>query len=111
MIFADFYGSSSLFANTQVALQERIAEIFRARSEDVVIRRITVESTYPGAELWIELSSEEQLMRHGRDLAQRVTDVIRQLTGEDVWVLFRVVPLSHVYLNGEPRRRGAGTLE
>lgn len=111
MIFVDFYGDPKVFTDAQLPLQEHIANVFHTRPEDVVIRRITVESQYSGTEIWIELSSDEQLMRHGRELAQTVSDVIRARLEGDVWVLFRVVPLSHVYLNGEPRRRGAGTLD
>lgn len=111
MIFADFYGTPSLFGKSQEQLQERIAAVFRARAEDVVVRRIEVDSDYPGAEIWIELSSDEQLARYGRELAREATAVIREHAESDVWVLFRVVPLSHVYMNGEPRRRGGGTLD
>ncbi len=106
MIFAEFYGSSSLFADSLSAIEARIAAVLRARAEDVVVRRVEVESDYPGAEIWIELSSEEQLVRHGQELARQVSAVIRANSDIDVWVLFRIVPLDRVYLNGEPRRRG-----
>jgi len=111
LIFAEFYGSTSLFADSLAGLESRIAAILRARPEDVVVRRVEAESDYPGAELWIELSSEEQLVRHGRELAQQATAVIRAKSEIDVWVLFRIVPLDRVFLNGEPRRRGAPGLE
>lgn len=87
-------------------MEQRIASIMRARPEDIVIRRIEAEDDYPGIEIWVELSSEEQLARHGRDLARGLTEVVRSHLDTDVWVLFRVVPLDRVYLNGEPRRRG-----
>ena len=45
-------------------------------------------------------------MRHGKQLAQEVSDAIRAHIETDVWVLFRILPLDRVYLNGEPRRRG-----
>lgn len=92
-------------------LEERIAEVLHARPEDVVVRRIEAESDYPGAEIWVELSSEEQLARHGPVLARTISEVIRSHAKTDVWVLFRVVPLERVYLNGEPRRRGAAALD
>ena len=111
MIFADFYGPPSLFAGTMVPLQEGIAGVFRARAEDVVLRRIEVDSDYPATEVWIELSSDEQLARHGKELSQTVTSIIQNAIPGDVWVLFRVVPLRYVYLNGEPRARGMATLE
>jgi hypothetical protein len=111
VIFSDFYGPPGIFANAMVPLQDAIAGVFRARSEDVVIRRLEADSDYPAIEVWIELSSEEQLARHGRDLARAVTAALRSDSAIDVWVLFRVVPLSHVYLNGEPRARGLGSVE
>jgi len=106
LIFAEFYGPPSLFADTLSALETRIARVLHARPEDVVIRRVEAESDYPGTEVWVELSSEEQLVRHGKELAQQVTTAIRDHIETDVWVLFRIVPLDRVYLNGEPRRRG-----
>jgi hypothetical protein len=30
---------------------------------------------------------------------------------QDVWVMYRVVPLSHAFLNGEPRGRGTPTFD
>jgi hypothetical protein len=106
MIFAEFYGPPSLFADSLAALETRIARVLNARREDVVIRRVDAESDYEGTEVWIELSSEEQLVRHGKELAQEVSAAIRAHIETDVWVLFRIVPLDRVYLNGEPRRRG-----
>jgi hypothetical protein len=107
MIFAEFYGPTALFAASLLGMEDAIAKVLRARTEDVVIRRIEAEDDYAGTEVWVELSSEEQLARHGRELARALTEVIRSHVEGDVWVLFRVVPLDRVYLNGEPRRRGA----
>jgi hypothetical protein len=107
MIFAEFYGSDALYSGLRSALEQRIAAALRARPEDVVLRRAPVESHYPGTEIWVELSSEDQLAQHGREIAQQITSVMREASENDVWVLFRIVPLSHVFLNGEPRRRGA----
>lgn len=111
MIFAEFYGPASLFADVLSTLEGRIAAVLHARPEDVVIRRIEAESDYEGTEIWIELSSEEQLARHGRDLARETSAAIRAHGETDVWVLFRIVPLEQVYLNGEPRRRGSAALD
>ncbi|MPZ15255.1 MAG: hypothetical protein GEU73_12670 [Chloroflexi bacterium] len=110
MIFAEFYGPASLFADTRSTLAERIASVLHARPQDIVIRRVEAESDYPGTEIWVELSSEEQLARHGRDLARQITSAIQPQFEGDVWVLYRIVPLDRVFLNGEPRRRGAATL-
>ena len=107
MIFAEFYGPDALYGSIRTTIEGRIAEALRARPEDVVLRRSPIESHYPGTEIWVELSSEEQLAQYGREVAERVTSAIRADSDDDVWVLFRIVPLSHVFLNGEPRRRGA----
>jgi hypothetical protein len=108
MIFAEFYGQPSLYADTITQLEQLIATELRARPGDIVVRHIAAESDYEGTEIWIELSSEEQLIRHGRGLAQQITDIIRAKVESDVWVLYRIVPLDRVYLNGEPRQRGFG---
>lgn len=107
MIFAEFYGPSSLYADALAGIERAIGAVLHARTEDVVVRRVDTESDYAGAEVWVELSSDEQLARHGQDLARAITGVIRALVEGDVWVLFRVVPLERVFLNGEPRARGA----
>jgi len=107
MIFAEFYGAEALYAGLRTTIERRIAEALRARPEDVVLRRSPIESHYAGTEIWVELSSEEQLAQYGREVAEQVTAAIRAESEDDVWVLFRIVPLSHVFLNGEPRRRGA----
>ena len=106
MIFAEFYGPTTLFAETMSHMEARIAAVLHARPDDVVIRRAESESDYSGVEIWIELSSEEQLARHGRDLARELSTVVRAQAQVDVWVLFRIVPLDRVFLNGEPRARG-----
>ena len=108
MIFGEFYGQPSLFMETLPALEQRIAAVLRARPEDVVLRRAEVESDYEGTEIWIELSSDDQLARHGRELAQQITQVVQGRVEGDVWVLYRIVPLNRVFLNGEPRQRGGG---
>lgn len=108
MIFVEFFGPESVFRDARSGLQAQIAAVFRTRPEEVVLRRIPAETDYAGAEIWIELSSEEQLARHGRDLAREVTAVVKRVASTDAWVLFRVVPLERVYLNGEPRARGIG---
>jgi hypothetical protein len=106
VIFAEFYGPAGLFTDCIAALEERIAAVLRARPEDVIIRRVEAESDYPGTEIWVELSSQEQLARHGQDLARQLTAILRGKVESDVWVLFRIVPLDRVFLNGEPRARG-----
>ncbi len=111
MLFVDYYGPGDLFADVCSAVQERVAAVFRTPPETVVVRRIVAESQYPGVEIWIELSSDEQLYRYGRRLAVEVSEAIRATHPVDVWVLFRVVPLAHAFLNGAPRRRDASPLD
>jgi hypothetical protein len=111
MLFVDFYGPADVFAATAEAVRAEVAAVFRTPAADVVLRRIVAESAYPGVEVWIELSSDEQLYRYGRRLAADVSAAIRATHAIDVWVLFRVVPLAHAFLNGEPRRRDAAPLD
>jgi hypothetical protein len=111
MLFVDFYGPTEVFAATRAAIQERVATAFRTPPGSVVLRRIVAESEYPGVEVWIELSSEEQLYRYGRRLAADVSEAVRATHPLDVWVLFRIVPLAHAFLNGTPRRRDANPLD
>ena len=111
MLFVDFYGPAELFAATRPAIQQRVGAVFRTPADNVVVRRIVVETDYAGVELWIELSSDEQLYRYGRQLAAEVGEAIRAEQPVDVWVLFRVVPLAHAFLNGVPRRRDASPLD
>ena len=105
MLFVDYAAPADLFHETCRAVQEQVAEVFRAPAETVVVRRLVVESTYPGVEVWVELSSEEQRYRYSRRLAQDISEAIRAVRPVDVWVLFRIVPLDHAFLNGTPRRR------
>src|SRR5829696_4902735 len=103
MLFVDFYGPAEVFAATRAAIQERVAATFRTPPASVILRRIVAETEYTGVEVWIELSSEEQLYRYGRRLAADVSEAVRATHPVDVWVLFRVVPLAHAFLNGAPR--------
>jgi hypothetical protein len=107
MYFLDFYGPGDLFQEVGEALQRELAATFRAAPEAAFVRRIPTEGQRPEVELWVELSSDEQLVRLGRDLASRLTEVVRQATALDVWVLFRIVPRSHAFLNGAPRARAS----
>ena len=111
MLFVDYSGPADLFADTRQAVQERVAAVFRVPPKEVVLRRRVLEGDYTGVEVWIELSSDEQLYRYGRRLAREVSEVIRAARPVDVWVMFRVVPLDRAFLNGVPRRRAATSLE
>jgi hypothetical protein len=84
----------------------------RMRPEQVAVRRIVTDDDRDEVELWVELSTDEQLYRLGRQLAQRISAGLRPNgAGPQVWVMFRVVPLSHAFLNGEARGRGTATFE
>ena len=111
MLFVDYYGPEDLYRDARRAVQEQVGAVFRTPAETVVVRRIVAESEYAGVEVWIELSSEEQLYRYGRRLASDVTAAIRATREIDVWVLFRVVPLERAFLNGVPRRRDTTSLQ
>ena len=111
MLFVDYSGPAEVFADTCRAVQEQVAAVFRLPPEDVIIRRRVLEGEYAGVEVWVELSSDEQLYRYGRRLAHEVSEAIRGARPVDVWVMFRVVPLERAFLNGTPRRRDATSLE
>ena len=73
---------------------------------------VSLEDDRDEVELWVELSTDEQLYRLGRQLAQRISAGLRpDGDGPNVWVMYRVVPLSHAFLNGEARGRGTAGLE
>ena len=76
------------------------------------MRRLATDDDGHDIELWIELSTDEQLYRFGRSIAQRISAGLRPDENDPkVWVMYRVVPLSHAFLNGEPRGRGTATFE
>jgi|GEM_PF-4989633 hypothetical protein len=106
MLFVDFYGPADVYQATRAAVQEEIGRAFRTGPDSVVVRRFVVEGGRPDVELWVELSSDEEVYRYGRRIAREVSRVVRDACALDVWVMFRVVPLAHAFLNGEPRARG-----
>lgn len=111
MIFADFVGPADIYRATAVRLREQIAEVFRSTPDGVALRRVVTEGERQEVELWVELSTEEQLYRHGKALAERLSSAVRETSEVDVWVMFRIVPLSHAFLNGQPRTRGTPSFE
>jgi hypothetical protein len=110
VLFVDFLGPKETFAATCGALQERVAAVLRVSPPTIVLRRIVVESDYAGVEVGIEFSSDEQLYRYGRRLAEEISTTIRAVAAVDVWVVYRIVPLEHAFLNGAPRRRDGRSL-
>jgi len=109
VLFVEFLGPAPLYEETRQAVQQRVAGALRVPAGNVVLRRWPVESDYEGVEVWVEVSSEEQLYRYGRRLAEEISSAIRAARPVDVWVMFRVVTLDHAFLNGIPRSRDAGS--
>jgi hypothetical protein len=111
MFFLEYYGPADLYRRVQASLKTELAAAFRSRATSVTVRRIVTEEEQPAVELWVELSSDEQLYRYGRQISQRLTEAVRREAEIDVWVMFKVVPLSNAFLNGEPRARGVASFE
>jgi hypothetical protein len=116
MIFVDYLGPADRLPQVREVVAREVGSAMRMPPDQVAVRRIATDGTAPDIELWIELSTDEQLYRYGRSIAQRVSAGL--LSGSEsesspanVWVMFRVVPLSHAFLNGEPRGRGTATFE
>jgi hypothetical protein len=112
MIFVDYLGTPARLPKVREVVRREVAASLRVTADQVVVRRIVTEGDDQAVELWIELSTDEQLYRMGRQLAARISASLRPDDhGPDVWVMYRVVPLSHAFLNGEPRGRGTAGLD
>ena len=112
MIFVDYLGAPERLAQVRAVVTREVAAALRVAAAQVTVRRMPTEDERDEVELWIELSTDEQLYRLGRQLAQRISAALRlDGTGPNVWVMYRVVPLSHAFLNGEARGRGTASLD
>lgn len=111
MLFVEYDGPAEVFTAARDAVRERVASVLRIAPRDVIVRRWLYEGDYAGVEVWVELSSEEQRYRYAQRLAEEITAALRPHTPEDIWVLFRIVPLDQAYLNGVPRRRDSMSLD
>ena len=112
MIFVDYLGAPAHLETASQVVRREVAASLRVSADQVAVRRIMTEGDSEAIELWIELSSDEQLYRLGRTLAQRISTGLRpDGVGPNVWVMFRVVPLSHAFLNGDARARGTASLD
>jgi hypothetical protein len=112
MIFVDYLGPADRLDRVREVVTREVGSALRVPPQQVSVRRIVTEDEGDEVELWIELSTDEQLYRLGRDIAQRVCAGLRpDGEGPDVWVMYRVVPLSHAFLNGQGRGRGTPTLD
>jgi len=112
MIFVDYLGPAERLAQVREVVAREVGASMRVAPEQVAVRRIATDDVRDETELWVELSTDEQLYRFGRQIAQRISAGLRpDGDGPPVWVMFRVVPLSHAFLNGEARGRGTATFE
>jgi hypothetical protein len=112
MIFVDYLGVPERLAEVRAVVIREVAAALRVGPAQVAVRRMPTEDESDEVELWVELSTDEQLYRLGRQLAQRISTALRpDGTGPNVWVMYRVVPLSHAFLNGEARGRGTASLD
>ena len=112
MIFVDYLGPNQRLTQVSDVVKREVGTAMRVRPEQVAVRRIVTDDDRDEVELWVELSTDEQLYRLGRQLAQRISAGLRpDGLGPEVWVMYRVVPLSHAFLNGEARGRASATFE
>jgi hypothetical protein len=112
MIFVDYLGAPSRLGQVREVVAREVAAALRVGPGQVVVRRLATDADDDAIELWIELSTDEQLYRLGPQLAQRISAALRpEGGGPNVWVMYRVVPLNHAFLNGEARGRGTATLD
>ena len=112
MIFVDYLGPPARLGQVREVVSREVAGALRVAADQVVVRRLATDADSDEIELWVELSTDEQLYRLGRQLAANITTGLRpEGTGPNIWVMYRVVPLSHAFLNGEARARGTATLD
>jgi hypothetical protein len=112
MIFVDYLGPIQRLAQVSDVVRREVGAAMRMRPDQVAVRRIVTDDDRDEVELWVELSTDEQLYRLGRQLAQGISAGLRpDGDGPQVWVMYRVVPLSNAFLNGEARGRGTATFE
>jgi hypothetical protein len=112
MIFVDYLGPPERVQQVREVVAREVSAGLRLPADGVVVRHMRTDEERDEIELWVELSSEEQLYRVGRQLAQRISDALRaDGDGPNIWVMYRVVPLSHAFLNGVPRGRGTASLD
>ena len=112
VIFVDYLGPAEQLEPVREVVVREVGAAMRVAPGQVVVRRLVTEGDSQAIELWVELSSDEQLYRLGQRIARQVSEAIRATGGaEEVWVMYRVVPLSHAFLNGDPRGRGTPTFD
>src|SRR2546426_9762440 len=111
MIFVDYLGPAERLLQVGTVVGREVGAAMRVNADQVVVRRIVTDDDRDEVELWIELSTDEQLYRLGRQIAQRISGALRpDGSGPDVWVMYRGGPLNPALLNGDARGRGPATL-
>lgn len=110
MIFVDYLGSVDRFPAVKRVTQTQIATAVGIPPASVTVRRVLTEDPGDEAELWVELSSDEQLYRVAQKIAEGISHALHQ-AGDNapIWVMYRIVPLKYTFLNG--RRRGRGGVD
>lgn len=112
MIFVDYLGPPARLDQVREVVSREVGRALRVAADQVVVRRLATDADRDEIEVWVELSTDEQLYRLGRQLATTISAGLRPAgSGPNVWVMYRVVPLSHAFLNGEARGRGTATLD
>jgi hypothetical protein len=112
MIFVDYLGPEARLPRVRDVVRREVGAALRVPADQVDVRHLLTANPRDEVELWIELSSEEQLYRLGRRIAEQISAGLRSDGNDpDVWVMYRVVPLTHAFLNGQSRSRGLPTLE
>jgi hypothetical protein len=112
MIFVDYLGPAEALPRVREVVAREVGAAMRVPPDQVHVRRLVTDDPRQEIELWIELSTDEQLYRLGRPMAQQLSSALRpDDSGPDVWVMYRVVPLSHAFLNGVSRGRGVPGLD
>src|SRR5215813_9012450 len=100
MIFVDYLGPAERLPKVSDVVCREVGAAMRMPPHQVAVRRVVTDDQRDEVELWIELSTDEQLYRLGRQIAQHISNGLRPGgAGPNVWVMFRVVPLDHAFLN------------
>src|ERR671932_610616 len=77
MIFVDYLGPVHHLPQVSEVVRREVGAAMRVRPELVAVRRIATDDARDEIEVWIELSTDEQLYRLGKDIAQRISAGLR----------------------------------
>ena len=73
----DYLGAPERLAQVRAVVTREVAAALRVAAAQVTVRRMPTEDERDEVELWVELSTDEQLYRLGRQLAQRISAGLR----------------------------------